>query len=269
VYLAVSSESYGPLLDGGRLTLAEWLRLCAEELGLGAVELEDRHVGPATPARLDEIRALADRFRLEIVDVALMNNFGLADEAARAAEVARTTEWVAAGGRLGTRFLRTFAGWPEGDRAARWPSMVQALAAVCAEAERAGVRLVVENHDHGGFARTADDVLAILGAVRSPVLGLLLDTGNYVDGLASITRTAHLARHVHAKFRRVGPDGRDALVDHAAVVRVLDEVGYRGCLSVEYEGEEPGERAVPRALAHLRALLDAPTPTPRAEEERR
>ena len=114
----------------------------------------------------------------------------------------------------------------------------------------------MENHNHGGFVQTADDVLAIFDAVASPALSLLLDTGNYVDGLASIRRTAKLARHVHAKFRQVGPDGRDRLVDHEAVIAELRQAGYAGCLSVEYEGEESPESAVPRAVAYMRRLLD-------------
>jgi sugar phosphate isomerase/epimerase len=170
-----------------------------------------------------------------------MNNFGLADEARRRAEADRTVAWMAGARRLGSRFLRTFAGWPEGPREARWPAMVETLQEV---------------HNHGGFVQRADDTLALFDLVPSPALGLLLDTGNYVDGLASIRRTAHLARHVHAKLRQVGSDGRDALVDHEAVVAELSRVGYRGYLSVEYEGPEPGETAVPRALAHLRRLLE-------------
>src|SRR2546423_887432 len=94
-------------------------------------------------------------------------------------------------------------------------------AAVTREAERLQVRLVMENHNHGGFVQTSADVLTILDEVRSPALGLLLDTGNYLDGLVSIERTAALARHVHAKFTRVGPDGRDAGVDHDAVAAIL------------------------------------------------
>lgn len=255
MYLGCTSESYGAALDAGRLTLDEWLRLCAEELGLTAVELEDRHVGAPTPARLAEVRALADRYRLEIVDVALMNDFGVADDARRRAEEARTLEWLGASRQLRSRFLRTFAGWPQGEREARWPAMLASLRSVSAAAEREGVQLVLENHNHGGFVQTADDVVAIFAAVGSPALGLLLDSGNYLDGLASIRRTAALARHVHAKFRRVGPDGADALVDHEAVVAELRRVGYRGCLSIEYEGEEPGHTAVPRAVAHLREVL--------------
>ena len=255
MYLGCTSESYSPALAAGRLALGDFIRICGDELGLRAVELEDAHIGEPTPARLDELRAAALRHRLEIVDVALMNNFGVADAAKRQAEAVRTGAWITASRRLGSRFLRTFAGWPEGDRAARWPDMLAALRGVTAAAEREGVRLVLENHNHGGFVQTADDVLAIFEAVGSPALALLLDTGNYLDGLASIRRTASLARHVHAKFRRVGPDGRDAGVDHAAVVAELGRVGYAGCLSVEYEGEEAPETAVPRAVAHLKDLL--------------
>ncbi len=255
MYLSCSSESYGKELDAGRLTLADWLHLASDELGLKAVELEDRHIGSPTPQRLAAVREAADRYGLEIVNIAFMNNFGLADEARRASEQSRTIEWIDASLRLRTRFLRTFAGWPEGDRAARWQSMLAALRAVAGEAHRRGVQLVMENHNHGGFIQTASDVQTILREVGSPALSLLLDTGNYLDGLDSITSTVHLAKHVHAKYTKVSPDGRDARVDHDRVFPLLHASGYKGCVSVEYEGEESGMTAVPRAVAYLRTLI--------------
>ncbi len=255
MYLACSSESYGKELDAGRLTLDDWLHLAADELGLKAVELEDRHIGSPTPQRLAAVREAADRYGLEIVNIAFMNNFGLADQARRASEQSRTIEWIDASLRLRTRFLRTFAGWPEGDRAARWQSMLASLRAVAGEARRRGVQLVMENHNHGGFVQTASDVQTILREVGSPALSLLLDTGNYLDGLDSITSTVHLAKHVHAKYTKVSPDGRDARVDHDRVFPLLHASGYKGCVSVEYEGEESGMTAVPRAVAYLRTLI--------------
>ncbi len=254
--LACSSESYGRDLDAGHLTLADWFRLCAEDLGLQAVEVEDRHVGEPTVERLAEVRTAADRFGLEIVNIALMNNFGLADEGARRAEQQRTVRWMDVSKVLRTHFLRTFAGWPEGDRAHRWPQMLEALRDVAGQAERARVRLVMENHNHNGFVRTADDVEAILDAVGSPSLGLLLDTGNYLDGVASIERTVRRAWHIHAKFTRVLPDGGDARVDYAVIIPVLRAAGYDGWLSIEYEGTEPSREAVPRALAYLRRAVN-------------
>ena len=256
MYLGCSSESYSQALTAGRMTLVDFIETCGEKLGLQAIELEDGHIGDPAPARLAELRAAAERHRLEIVDIALMNNFGVADDDKRRGEEARTTRWMAASRELRSRFLLTFAGWPEGERAARWPAMLRAMRTVTAAAEQARVQLVMENHNHGGFVQTADDVLAIFNAVASPALALLLDTGNYVDGLASIRRTAKLARHVHAKFRQVTPDGRDRLVDQEAVIAELRQAGYTGCLSIEYEGEEPPESAVPRAVAYMRRLLD-------------
>src|SRR5207302_11330401 len=188
--LACSSESYNDALSGGRLQLADWLRLCAEDLGLAGVELEDKHIGTPTPERLAEVRNAAERHGLVIVNIAFLNNFGLAAAAGRRAEEARTRDWMDVSRRLGSRFLRTFAGWPEGDRAARCPDMIASLRSVAREAERLGVRLVMENHNHGGFVQTSADVLTLLDAVRSPAVGLLLDTGNYLDGLAPIDRTA-------------------------------------------------------------------------------
>ncbi len=255
--LACSSQSYDEVLREGRLTLVDWLRFSAEELGLAAIELEDKHIGAPRGDRLEALSSAAARYGLVIVNVAFMNNFGVADDARRRDEEARTHEWMAAAERLGSRFLRTFAGWPEGDRAARWPAMIAALQSVCRQAERRGVRMVMENHNHGGFVQTAADVTAILSEVGSPALGLLLDTGNYLDGLASVTATAARAWHVHAKFTRVGDDGRDPGIDHDAILTLLREAGYEGWISVEYEGAEPSRTAVPRALAYLRRAVPA------------
>lgn len=255
--VACSSQSYDDVLGAGRLTLVEWLRLAAEELGVAGVELEDKHVGEPRGQHLKALRDAAAHRGLQIVNIALMNNFGIADDLRRRAEEARTREWMTAAERLGSSFLRTFAGWPEGDRAARWPAMIDALRAVCREAERRGVRLVMENHNHGGFVQTGADAGAILAEVASPALGLLLDTGNYLDGLASVEATAPRAWHVHAKFTYVDGEGRDPAIDHDAVVRLLRDAGYGGWLSVEYEGTEPSRTAVPRALAYLRRAVPA------------
>src|SRR3989442_6964796 len=180
MYLACSSEAYGKGLRAGRLTLADWLRLASEELGLQAVELEDKHVGSPAPQRLAAVREAADRYGLEIVNIALMNNFGLADDGRRAAEQSRTMAWIDASLRLRTRFLRTFPGWPEGDRAARWQPMVVALRAVAGEAHRRGVQLLMENPNHGACAAPASDAPTNPRAGGGPALNVLLGTGKYL-----------------------------------------------------------------------------------------
>jgi hypothetical protein len=91
--------------------------------------------------------------------------------------------------------------------------------------------------------------------VSSPALEFLLDTGNYVDGLASIRGRARFARHVHARFRQVGPAGRDRFVDHETVVAELRQAGHQGCLSVGVRGRESAGAGRARAVARLRHRL--------------
>ena len=241
--------------EGGPETAARGIRNRPAAIEPPGKPITRRRPSPRTVLAIASLGAAVAFVDATIVNIAFMNNFGVEEETRRQAEESRTLQWMTISQRLGARFLRTFAGWPEGDRGARWPGMISALRSVCSAAERRGVRLVMENHNHRGFVQTSADVTDILDAVRSPALGLLLDTGNYLDGLSSIARTAALAWHAHAKFTRVGADGRDPSVDHDAIVPLLRAAGYSGWVSVEYEGAEPSRTAVPRALAYLRQAI--------------
>jgi hypothetical protein len=44
-------------------------------------------------------------------------------------------------------------------------------------------------------------------------------------------------------------------VDYQRVKEILDTAGYRGFLAIEYEEEDPAERAVPEFVAALRAAF--------------
>jgi hypothetical protein len=61
----------------------------------------------------------------------------------------------------------------------------------------------------------------------------------------------YLAWHVRAKFKQVQSDGRDASIHQDEALAALRNAGYHSCVSVEYEGEESGSSAVPRALQYL------------------
>jgi sugar phosphate isomerase/epimerase len=78
---------------------------------------------------------------------------------------------------------------------------------------------------------SVDTLLAIHKAVSSPWLGINLDTGNYPgDPYAGIA----------------------ALAPHASIARILRENGFGGWVSLEMEGKEPADTAVPKSLALLR-----------------
>ena len=108
--------------------------------------------------------------------------------------------------------------------------------------------------NHGGT--TAEQVLSLRRDVGSEFLKLTLDTGNFPpasrftpDKLDHIAACAPYTAIVHAKFFNVGPDGRDRDFDYGKIREVLARAGFRGFLSVEYEGKDPDETAVLRRVA--------------------
>ena len=235
-----------------------FLEHCATTLRVQGVELQDIHFPQTRPVYLQALRRTATDLGLAIVGVGVHNDFGRAATTWRQSEIAKVKQWIEVAEALGAPQVRVFAGHPEGPASERWPAMIAALREVADFAARAGLRLGLENHNHGAFTRTADDQLRVLEDVNHPALGHLLDTGNYTDGWASVERTAHLAVHVHAKFWQVAPDGSEPTIDYPKLIAMLRRRGYEKWISFEYEAAEAEATGIPRALAYLRRLIDAP-----------
>ena len=101
-------------------------------------------------------------------------------------------------------------------------------------------------------------MLEILKAVKSPWLGVNLDTGNFQtdDPYADLARCAPYAVNVQVKVemhRRGRSQSEPA--DLARVVKILRDANYQGYLALEYEAADDPWRAVPRWLKELKELL--------------
>ncbi len=253
--LSCSSYSYHRAFAAGKFTLLEWIEFCGQALRLEGIEIESGHFpGTALPELKQIKKAVVDQ-HLTLACVTTYNDFGYESSIKNRAELDTVKRWVDIALQLGSPLLRIFAGWPHGEKEACWPRMVECLIQATAYAEQQGMTLVVENHNHGGFLQTGADVIRLLDAVHSPWLRLNLDTGNYLDGFPSIEQTAHLALHVHAKLLHLDAQGKEMHIDHARIFQLLHKVNYRGFVSVEYEGEEAEESAVPRGVQYVRRLL--------------
>ncbi|MDP2949930.1 MAG: sugar phosphate isomerase/epimerase family protein [Chloroflexota bacterium] len=270
--LGCSSWSYHQAIVSGRLSLTDWLGVCAGELALDGVELLDLHFPSTDTAYLREIKRRCAELHLSISCVSVSNDFGRPTAGERERELVRVKRWLDIAGFLGAPVLRVFAGWlpvPASGggssprpwaplRAAQkgvlWPEVVRCLGESAAYAQERGVILGLENHDGGGLVATAAEVERALGEVGSPWLRLCLDTGDYPD-LASIERTIGQAIHVHAKLYELDERGVERRLDWPAIMAILRAASYRGFLSIEYEGEEEAETAVPRGARYLRELL--------------
>lgn len=249
-----SSQSYDKALTSGKLDLEKWIELAAKELRLEGIEIEHKHLAGTDRKYIEDVGKLAAGSGLVISNIALYNDFGKASKADNDREFALFEKYLSASRALGLPMMRVFAGWPSSDEPQLWGEMIRYLKQACELAEEAGILLVMENHNHGGFVHLAEHATRVFEEVGSESLKLLLDTGNFIDGIVSIEKTIHLARHVHAKVMEPDAQGNEKMIDYPAIFALCKKADYQGFVSLEYEGEEEEFTAVPRALNRLREI---------------
>lgn len=125
-----------------------------------------------------------------------------------------------------------------------------------AKAEECGVILALENH--WGLARTPEGLLRIINAIPSPWLGVLMDTGNFLENpYDKLKQIAPKTVFVQAKTYYGGGEWYTLDLDYKRIAKILAEANYTGYVSLEYEGKENPDTAVPRSIALLRTALKA------------
>ncbi|SDP09552.1 Sugar phosphate isomerase/epimerase [Paenibacillus sp. yr247] len=236
--IACSSQSFDLALLNDEMSLEEFYSFCSTFDFIKGVELEDKHLKyPHDAEYLAQVLELSKKFGLPIVNLAFDCNFGYKSEEKLEKELVRVRTWVEVAKALEIPRFRLFAGWPDENKENQWPKMIEYLKQGAAIIKEAGMTVVVENHNHGGFLSNSDDVVRMFDDVGSDVITLLLDTGNYVDELPGVLKTAKWSGHVHAKVKEIDDTGRPITIDYPPMVKVLAENQYNGFLSIEYEGD--------------------------------
>lgn len=121
-------------------------------------------------------------------------------------------------------------------------------------AETNGVLLALENH--WGLCSTPEGQLRIKNAIDSPWLGIMMDTGNFLeDPYDKLEMLAPYTNFVQAKTYYGGGEWYSLDLDYDRIVKILKDVNYRGYISLEFEGKEDPFTAVPRSIDMLRKAL--------------
>jgi L-ribulose-5-phosphate 3-epimerase len=124
------------------------------------------------------------------------------------------------------------------------------------KAAECGVVLALENH--WGLTRTPEGLLRILDAIQSPWLGGLMDTGNFLeDPYPKLEKIAPKAVFVQAKTYYGGGEWYTLDLDYKRIAKILADVNYTGYVSLEMEGKEAPDIAVPKSLDLLRKAFNA------------
>jgi len=128
---------------------------------------------------------------------------------------------------------------------------IDAIQRCLGKAEECGVILALENH--WGLARTPEGLLRILNAIPSPWLGALMDTGNFLeDPYAKLGMIAAKTVFVQAKTYQGGGEWYTLDLDYRHIAKILAAANYHGYVSLEFEGKENPDIAVPKSIALLR-----------------
>jgi sugar phosphate isomerase/epimerase len=257
----------------------------ANVLGVSGVDVLHQQLESTDNSYLQGLKRTAFREGVDLVNLSIHQNFVSPDKEVRAKHVAHTLGGIETAYRLGIPCIRlnsgrwaTIASFDElmdkrgeeppipgytEDDAFQW--CADCIAECLPKAEECGVILALENH--WGLTRLPEGVLRLLDMVPSPWLGALMDTGNFREELYErLEKMAPRTVFVQAKTYFGGGEWYTLDIDYDRVAQILKNVGYRGYVSLEMEGKEGPETAVPKSLNLLRKAFSL-TPRPPLSSE--
>ena len=273
--IAVSTYSFWRFLDDAKLPIERCIDLAAE-MGFDAVEILEMQMERTDNAYVQSLKRRALVSGLALCGLSTHQRFLSPDAAQRKQNIEKTIASIELAYRLGIPTVRVNTGrWEtieDFDELMRrrgiepplpgyrdedgFPWVIESLEKCLPSAEKCGVVLGLENH--WGLARTPEGVLRIVNAVKSPWLGVTLDTGNFLeDPYAKLEQIAPKATFVQAKTYYGGGIWYTLDLDYARIAAILRKVRYRGYVSLEFEGHEDPQTALPKSLAVLRRAFSA------------
>jgi sugar phosphate isomerase/epimerase len=240
-----------------RITLDDFIDYCADHGCVGA-ELTSYYFPEGFgDDYLIKLKRHAFLRGVAISGSAVGNNFALPPGPQRDQNIQLVKKWVDHCVVLGAPHIRVFAGpTQEKDIADAKKRCIEALEECGEYAGKHGVFLGLENH--GGIVAEPQDLLDIVQAVKSPWVGINLDTGNFQtdDPYADLARCATYAVNVQVKVE-IKPRGKKEKEpsDLKRLAKILRDANYQGFVALEYEAKPDPWQAVPDILKKLGDLL--------------
>ena len=265
--IAAFPKCYLEDIVAGRLALLDWMDL-AVTLEPEGLELYAGFLPDKSSTALTRVRRRADSRGLPLPMMCYSPDFTQADAAIRDREVQRQIQMIRVTAELGGQYCRTLSGQrrPEVSVPEGVDLVVSCIEQCLPEAERYGVRLVIENHYKDSywlypeFAQRSEVFLAILERIGSPWLGVQFDPSNSAvageDPLALLEKVKGRVLTMHASDRYLKPghsldELREAegqagyadillhgvtgqgLNDYEAIFTILRGIGFAGWVSIE------------------------------------
>ena len=271
--IAVSTYSYWRFRKDTKLSIEECIDRAAEA-GFDGVEVLEIQMRNKDNAALQRMKRRAFLNGMDLCGFSTHQGFVSPDKEVRQKNIDKTINSIELAYKLGIPTMRVNTGrWGttksfdklmadkgieprlEGhtdDEGFKW--VIDCLTECLKTAEKCGVTLGLENH--WGLGRTAKGVLRCINAINSPWLQATLDTGNFLENqYEQYKELAPKAVFVQAKTYFGGGTWYTLDIDYNKVAKTLREVNYNGYISLEFEGKEAHETAIPKSLEALRTAF--------------
>lgn len=237
---------------GKRMTYEDFLNR-AIELKVNGVSLETCFFEGLEESYLKGLKDIMDKGYLECI-VAWGHPAGL-EGGQNAEAVADMEQHFKTCEIMGTNILRMVGSHYGLRNTPHRPQMEKLIKLMKESAKRAedhGIKLAMENH----FDFTCDEMLEMFDAVSSPCFGMTFDTGNALRyGDEPVAAAKKLSKYIYAiHFKDVAPlrDGNPedwfyyactpigkGVIDIPALVKTLEESGYKGLYAIEFDYLDP------------------------------
>ncbi len=244
----------------------------AADLGFDGVEILQRQWEDRSPAVLRAAKRRAFTLGLDLMGYSTHQGFVSPDAAKRQKNIDETIGYLEEAYQLGIPTIRVNSGtWGTrkdfddlmAHRGAEEPLpgytvedafawVIESYAKLLPEAEKRGIVMGLENH--WGLGRSPEGVLRVVDALKSPWLQVTLDTGNFLED--PYDRLAQLAPQtvlLQAKTYQGGGVWYSLDLDYARIAGIMNQAGYRGYVSLEFEGKGPALASIGESLALLRS----------------
>jgi sugar phosphate isomerase/epimerase len=251
IKIGCAAYSYKDYLEGGKMSYENFIEE-AYSIGLDGVEITLYWLPSKEPQYFRKLKRLALSLGLVVSCTGISTDFCNPDPMERERTIGMVKEGLNIARELGAPVLRVFGGYvPKSfseEHVIQW--VIEALKKCVNYAEESGVVIALENH--GGITARADNVVRIVEDVGSPWFRVNLDLGNYTESTyEDIAKTVPYAIHIHGKTMISG----DGEVDYDKVKKILEDKGYNGFISIEYEEDKDPRIEVPKFAKHLLSLF--------------
>jgi sugar phosphate isomerase/epimerase len=285
--LSVSSYSLSRWMRENNKSLnqaIDWIAAHAKGIEFSGLDMKE---GEDPIRKAKAVRKRCEKLGLAIVGYCTGANMFQPTAKQQKQEIERVKREVDVAATLGVKNMRhdVMYGFPENWKGPKTlgealKQVVPAIREIADYAQPLGVKTSLENH--GFYMQAPDRVEKLIQTVNHPNYGLTIDLGNFLcvnsDPVEAAKQLSKYAIHAHIKDFHVKPKKqipsagwfitpttialRGAIIGHgnidlAASLKHLKKAGYKGWLSLEFEGIEEPTFAVAEGLKEAQRLLDS------------